>query len=118
MNRELIPKMELLVERLHEWRGSLVEVVEEITRSPGTLDRHFTTRVSFVMRLEFAGIGFSGATLMLLGKTGDRDAGYQATCDLLEELSIETAEVLLVEMFGNVAARHSTFTLLGDDKAV
>ncbi|HUE69950.1 MAG TPA: hypothetical protein VMP01_03595 [Pirellulaceae bacterium] len=117
MNRELIPKIELLVERLNEWRGSLVEVVEEISRSPGTLDRHFTTRASFVMRLEFAGIGFSGATLMLLGQAGDRDAGYQATCDLLEELSIERTEVVFVERFGKVAERHSTFRLLGDERA-
>ena len=103
MNRELIPQLDPLVDRLNEWRGSLVEVVEQVTRSPGTLDRHFTTRSSFVMRLEFVGIAFSGASLMVLGKAFDRDVGYQATCDLLEHLSVAPDEVIVVERFAKVA---------------
>ncbi len=113
MNRELIPQLEPLVERLSEWRGSLVEVVEQLTRSPGTLDRHFTTYSSFVMRLEYVGIAFSGTSLMLAGKAFERNVGYQATCDLLERLSISPSEVVFVEWFGKVAERHSTFRLLG-----
>jgi hypothetical protein len=112
LNRELIPQLEPLVERLNEWRGSLVEVVEQLTRSPGTLDRHFTTYSSLVMRLEYVGIAFSGSSLMLLGKALGRDVGYQATCDLLEQLSVARGEVIFVERFGKVAERHSTFRLL------
>jgi hypothetical protein len=115
LNRQLIPQVEPLVERLREWRGSLVEVVEQLTRSPGTLDRHFTTRSSFVMRLEHVDIAFSGSSLMLLGRAFERDVGYQATFDLLEQLSMAPNEVLFVERFGKVAERHSTFRLLGED---
>ncbi len=115
MNRELIPQLELLVDRLNEWRGSLVEVIEQLTRRPGTLDRHFTTRSSFVMRLEHVGVAFSGTSLMLLGKAFERDVGYQATCDLLEQLSVADGEVVFVERFSKAAERHSTFKLLGAD---
>jgi hypothetical protein len=112
LNRELIPQLEPLVERLGGWRGSLVEVVEQITRSPGTLDRHFTTTSTLVMRLEYVGIAFSGSSLMMLGKAIGRDVGYQATVDLLERLSPSTDEVVFVERFGTVAERHSTFRRL------
>ena len=112
MNRELIPQMEPLVELLNEWRGALVEVIEQITRSPGTLDRHFTTYSSLVMRLECVSITFSGTSLVVLGKAFKRDVGYQATCDLLEELTMASSEVVFVERFGKTAERHSTFRLL------
>jgi hypothetical protein len=115
LNLELIPQMDSVVQQLERWRGSLVEVIEQISRSPGTLDRHFTTRSSFVMRLEHVGITLSGTSLVLSGKASGRDAGYQATCDRLEELSIGSGEVLFVERFGNVVERHSTFRLLGQD---
>jgi hypothetical protein len=113
LNPELIPQLEPLIDRLNEWVGKLVEVIEQISRSPGTLDRHFTTRSSFVMRLESVGIAFSGATLMVLGKAFERDVAYQATCDLLEELSIGPEELVFVEKFGNVAERRSMFKLAG-----
>jgi hypothetical protein len=114
LNRNLIGQLEPLVERLNEWRGSLVEVVEQLTRSPGTLDRHFTTTSTLVLRVEHVAIAFSGGSLMVLGKAFGRDVGYQATVDLLESLSVGPAEVVLVERFGRVAERHSTFRPLPD----
>jgi hypothetical protein len=114
LDRELIPQLEPLVERLNGWRGSLVELVEQVTRSPGTFDRHCTTRSSFVMRLELVAIAFSGASLTVLGKASGRDAGYQAACDLLELLSVAPAEVVFVERFGEVAERHTTLRLLDE----
>ena len=99
---------------MNEWRGALVEVVGQITRSPGTRGRHFTTRSSLIMQLEYVGIAFSGASLMILGKAFQRDVGYQATCDLLESLSIGPIEVGFVERFGRVAERHSTIRLLAN----
>jgi hypothetical protein len=118
LNRDLIPQLDLLVERLSSWRGSLVEVVEQITRLPGTLDRHFTTSAQFVMQLRFVGIAFSGASLMLDGEAGGQPAMYQATCDLLEELSVGSTEVVFVEQFGGVAERRSTFRLLAETRGV
>ncbi len=109
MNRERIPQIESLIETLNGWRGALVEVTEQITRSPGTLDRHFTTRSVLVMRLENVGIAFSGATLMLFGQVVGRNVEYQATLDLLEHLTVRPEEVVFVERFGRVAERHSTF---------
>src|SRR5262245_43495880 len=88
LNRELISQLEPLVERISEWKGQLVEVVEQITRSPGTLDRHFTTRSTLVMRLESVGIALSGTSLLVMGNAFEKNVGYQATCDLLEELSL------------------------------
>lgn len=114
MNRELIPQLELLLERLSRWRGSLVEIVEQITRRPGSLDRHVTTTTTLVLRLEHVGIAFSGGSLTLLGRAFDRDAGYQATVDLLESPTVGPAEVVFVERFGTVAERHSRFRLLPD----
>ena len=114
MNRELIPQLEPLVEQLTAWRGSLVEVVEQVTRRPGSLDRHCTTTSSVVLRLEFAGVAFSGASLMVLGKAFGRDVGYQATLDLLERLSVGPDEVVFVERFGAEAERHSRFRPLPD----
>ncbi|MBX7106347.1 MAG: hypothetical protein K1X57_19875 [Gemmataceae bacterium] len=113
MDRELIPQLEPLVERISEWKGQLVEVVEQITRSPGTLDHHFTTRSSFVLRLESVAIALSGGSLMVMGKAFGRDVDYQATCDLLEELSLGSNEVVFVERFGKVVERRSTFKLIG-----
>lgn len=115
MNGELIPQLCPLAEHLSGWRGSLVEVVERITRSPGTLDRHCTTRSSFVMRLEFVGLTFSGASLTLLGTAGEREASYQATCDCLESLSIDEDEVVLVERLGKAVERHSTCRLVDEE---
>jgi hypothetical protein len=112
LNRELISQLEPLVERLSGWRGSLVEVVEQITRSPGTLDRHFTTSSTLVLRLEYVGIAFSGGSLMVLGKAFGRDVGYEATVDRLERLSLGPDEVVFVEQFGAIAERHSTFRRL------
>ena len=109
MNRELIAQMGPLVEYLSGWRGALVEVVEQVTRSPGTLDRHFTTTSTLVLRLEHVAIAFSGGSLMVLGKAFGRDVGYQATIDLLERLSLGPAEVVFVERFGAAVERHSTF---------
>ncbi len=114
LNRELIPQLEPLVERLSGWRGSLVEVIEKLTRSPGTLDRHFTTTSTTVLRLEHVGIAFSGGSLMVLGRAFGRDVGYEATVDLLERLSVGPDEVVFVERFGSVAERHSRFRLLPD----
>lgn len=114
MNRDLIPQLEPLVELLNTWRGALVEVVERLTRSPGTLDRHFTTSSTLVMRLEYVGIAFSGGSLMLMGKAFGRNVGYQATVDLLERLSLAPGEVVFVEQFGKVAERHSAFRLLDE----
>lgn len=114
MNRQLIPQIEPLMERLNGWRGSLVEVVEHLTRNPGSLDRHFTTTSSLVMRLEFASIAFSGASLMVLGKAFDRDVGYQATLDLMERVVIGPEEVVFVELFGSVAERHSRIRYVPD----
>lgn|GEM_PF-4682298 len=112
MNRELFPQLAPLVECLSEWRGSLVEVVEELTRSPGNLDRHFTTTSTLVLRLEYVMIAFSGGSLMVLGKAFGRDVGYQATIDLLQRLSLGPDEVVFVERFGSAAERHSTFRRL------
>src|SRR5262245_11437978 len=81
VNRELIPQVGSLVKQLSSWRGSLVEVVEQVSRSPGTLDRHFTTTSQFVMRLKFVGITFSGTSLTLEGEAGGQPALYQATVD-------------------------------------
>jgi hypothetical protein len=92
----------------------LVEVVEELTRRPGSLDRHCTTTSTLVMRLEYAGVAFSGASLMVLGKALGRDVGYQATLDLLERLTVGPDEVVFVERFGSVAERHSRFRPLPD----
>ncbi len=114
MNRDMILQLQALVERLNEWRGAMVEVVEQLTQSPGSLDRHCTTRSSFVMRLEYAGIAFSGAALLVLGKALERDVGYQAACDLAEQLSVAPREVMLLERFGKAAERHSTIRLLAD----
>ncbi|AMV28250.1 hypothetical protein VT84_27855 [Gemmata sp. SH-PL17] len=112
MKRELLPQLESLVRRLYECRGSLVEVVEQITRFPGTLDRHFTTTSTLVMRLEFVGVTVSGASLMVLGRAFGRDVGYQATCDLLESLTVFPGEAVFVERFSKGVERHSTFRLL------
>jgi hypothetical protein len=112
LNRDLIPQLEAFVERLTSWRGSLVKVVEQVTRSPGTLDRHFTTTSTQVIRLEFVGITFSGGTLMVQGKAFGRDVGHQATVDLLEHLSLGSDEVVFVERFGAAAERHSIFRRL------
>ncbi|MDY3552742.1 hypothetical protein R5W24_001830 [Gemmata sp. JC717] len=112
MNTLLMHDLAALVERLNEWRGTTVEVVEQITRSPGSLNRHATTYSSFVMRLEFVGVAFSGATLMVLGKALGRDAGYQASCDLLERLSVGADEVTLVERFAKAAERHTAIKRL------
>jgi hypothetical protein len=112
LNRDLIPQLEPLVECLTAWRGSLVEVVEQITRSPGTLDRHFTTTSTLVLRLDYVGIAFSGGTLMLLGKILGRDVGYQATIERLERLSVDSTEVVFVERFESAVERHSTFRRL------
>ncbi|MEW4571490.1 hypothetical protein AB1L88_26750 [Tautonia sp. JC769] len=114
MRSDLVPQLEPLLERLGSWRGSLVEVVEQVTRSPGTLDRHATTRSALVLRLEHVGIAFSGASLMVLGKAFGRDVGYEASCDLLERLSVEPESVVLVEQFGRVAERHSSFRPLAE----
>ena len=114
MSRELIPQLEPLVELLEKWRGSLVEVVEKITRRPGTLDRHCTTTSTLVLRLESVGIAFSGSSLMVLGKAFDRDVGYEATVDLLERLSLGPSEVIFVERFGSTIERHSRFRQLPD----
>jgi len=114
MNRELIPQLEPLVERLSEWRGSLVEVVEQLTRSPGTLDRHFTTTTTLVLRLEHVGIAFSGGSLLVLGRAFGRDVGYQAAVERLERLSLGPEEVVFVERFGAAAERHSTFRRLAE----
>lgn len=112
MKRELIPQFEALLERLSEWRGALVEVVERLTRSPGTLDRHSTTTSQLVMRLEFVGVAFSGGSLTLMGKAFDRDVSYQATIDRLERMSLGIDEMVFVEKFGSAAERHSTFRRL------
>ncbi|MBN9524016.1 hypothetical protein J0H58_36815 [bacterium] len=109
MNRERIPQIESFVETLNGWRGMLVEVTERLTRSPGTLDRHVTTRSALVMRLENVGVAFSGATLVLFGQVFGRNVEYQATLDLLENLTVRPEEVVFVERFGTVAERHSTF---------
>jgi hypothetical protein len=114
LNRELIPQLEPLVARLSEWRGSRVEVVEQLTRSPGTLDRHFTTISTLVLRLEYVGIALSGGSLMVVGKAFGRDVGYQATLDRLERLSLGPEEVVFVEHFGSAAERHSTFRRLSE----
>ncbi|WP_010047806.1 hypothetical protein [Gemmata obscuriglobus] len=112
MNRELLTQLASLVERLNEWQGTMVEVIEQITRSPGSLDRHHTTYSSFVMRLEFVGVAFSGASLMVLGKALGRDVGYQASCDFLERLSVKPDGVTFVERFARVAERHTTIRQL------
>lgn len=115
LDRDFITQVQPLVERVSEWKGQLVEVVEQITRSPGTLDRHFTTRSSVVMRLESVAIAFSGATLMVMGKAHDRGVNYQVACDLIEHLSLESDNVVLVERFAGIAERHSTFNLISGD---
>ena len=89
-------------------------MVEQITRSPGTLDRHFTTTSTLILRLESVGIAFSGSSMMVLGRAFGRDVGYQATLDLLEGLSLGPAEVVFVERFGAVAERRSTFRPVPD----
>lgn len=112
MNRELIPQLPLLVERLTEWSGSIVEVEELLTRSPGNLNRHFTTRSMLLLRLDTVMIAISGGTLMILGKAFDREVSYSATVDQLERLSISSDEVVFVERFGSLVERYSTFRRL------
>ena len=112
VNSGLISQLEPLVDRLNAWRGLTIEVVEQISRSPGSLDRHATTRSALVMRLESVGIAFSGARLMVLGKVLGRDVGYEAACDLLEEVSVGPEEIILVERFGRIMERHSTIKLI------
>lgn len=96
-----------LVGRLEEWRGSVVRVVEQITRRPGTLDRHFTTRSVLVFRLEHVGVAFSGAAVTLMGRAFGVDAEYQATLDGMERLETGPDAVVFVERFGEIVERHS-----------
>ncbi len=112
MNRDLIPQLEPLAEILRAWRGSLVEVVEQVARLPGTFDRHFTTTTQLVMKLEDVAITFSGGSLTLSGTTGSWPATYQATCERLEELSLGPREVVFLERFGQTAERRSVFRVL------
>jgi hypothetical protein len=69
------------------------------------------------MRFESVAIAFSGASLMVMGKAFERNVDYQATCDLLEELSLGSGEVVFVERFSKVVERRSTFTLIGEGGA-
>lgn len=114
MNSELIPQLEPFVGHINMCKDSLVEVVEQLTHSPGDLDRHCTTRSILLMRLEYVGIAFSGATLMLIGKALSQDVRDEASCRLLERLSVGSEKVVLVERFGHVAERHSTFRPLSE----
>ena len=112
LQAKLIEQVQLAVTQCHDWRGSLLEIVEALTRVPGTLERHFTTRSVMVMRLEYVSLNFSGAALMLSGRALERDVSYQVSCDLLIDVSIETEAVFLVESFTGLAERHSAFKLL------
>ncbi len=107
-------EINVVMDQLDAWVGSMVKIVEQLTRKPGTLDRHFTTSSSMVMQLEHVGIAFSGANIMLLGKAYDIDVGYQVTCDRLVERSATPEKVMFVERFGTAAERFSTVECLSN----
>jgi hypothetical protein len=113
MNRDLIPNLESLVERLRSWQGELIEVTESLSRlrSAGH-DRHFATSSRFHMRLKSVGITFSGGALDLGGEVEGQTVWYQATVERLQELSVQEREVLFVEQFEQHTERRSVFKLL------
>jgi hypothetical protein len=112
MNPHIAAQLEPLLEQLSGWSERMVQVVEEITHHPPSLDRHFTTRTGFVFVLEHAGIAISGRRLMLLGKQGEHPADYQIACCLLTNIQIGGAQVTLVERFSDVAERHTTLRVV------
>lgn len=118
MNRDPVRQLEPLIDRLGAWRGQLIEVVEEITRSPGTLDRHVTTRATLVMQLEYACITFSGAALTVLGKVFGRDVGYQVAYDRATRVVLAPDGVRLVEQLGKTVERLSTIRTLPEPPAI
>ena len=112
MNRELIPQMEPMVERLRSWVGALVRVSEEVTRLAGNYDRHFATSTVLVFRLRHVGVALSGGALGLLGDLAGFPFQYEATVEMLDSMAIGQREIVLVERFGATTERRSTIALI------
>lgn len=110
--KERLREIEQVVGQLQAWQGSLLRVIEEIARVPGSLDRHSTTRSCQVMELEQVAVSFSGAALMLMGKAFDRDVSYQVCCDLLTRARIRPSEIQLSEQLNQTLTRLSTLQCL------
>lgn len=111
MNPELIPQLENCVTQIQSLRGSELLIIEQITRVPGNLNRHFCTQSVMLLELESVGITTSGAHLSLWGQIAGRQVGYQITVDLLSELQIQAEQIHFVESFGEQAERHSCIQL-------
>lgn len=114
MNNELLDDLNDLIEHLESKRGRYIEVVSHMTRTPGSLDRHSTTRSCLVMQLETVGIAFSGAKFFLIGEALGCHVAHEVFLDLLQELNAAENSTVLVERFGKFAERHTSIRLLDD----
>ena len=105
-NEERAEVMATLVEHLQRWIGQTVEVKIQLTQrySIGDYDRHGTTSTYFEFKLDYVGIAFSGAKLMLLDDA--ERASLEAFTDIFVELLIEETKVIFVEKHkGNIGRR-------------
>lgn len=100
-----------LFEHLDAWVGQDVEIYELITRVPGNFNRHFATSTRLVLRLEQIGMTISGAALTLYGRMGDHSVHYQIAFDLLDSLTMESEDVILLERLGDSSQRRTSIRL-------
>jgi hypothetical protein len=105
--------LEEVVERLHSWKGMKVKVIESLSRNRqgGGYDRHFSTRSSFEMVIEYAGWAISGGNLMILGV--NENFNYEVAFDHVVSGDVNENEVSLVEHFESHTERSSIISLFG-----
>ena len=66
------------------------------------------------MQLSHFMIAFSGGAICFVGKSGEFDADYQVSSDLLEVLEFIDDEIVMLESFGKIVRRTEIKVLVSD----
>jgi hypothetical protein len=106
----MIDNIQQLAIAADELRGSRVVITSSFTRARESgHDRHLSTRQTFAMLIEYAGVAFSGATLNFDGKSDGQHASFGVGLDNVVSFNVSpNGDLEITEHFGKSFERLTT----------